>query len=137
MPFAALWTGVEFIVWGDLYGEADTHDGAAYNPLTDRWRLLSLAPIALNEGAALWTGKEMILVGANLDRLGHDATARTAAIAYNPVRDRWRNLGFVDLSPNATWAVWTGQSNCGLGLQPGSPAMDSSAGLAAIGPDPA
>lgn len=111
-PFAALWTGTEFIVWGDLDRTAGARDGAAYDPRIDRWRPLRPAPIPLNQGASIWTGQEMIVVGAALDDQNYDPDLRAAALAYNPRTDRWLQLGSPglrpDISPNATWAVWTG-----------------------------
>lgn len=59
----AVWTGEEMIVWGGWSFDGDgqptvREDGAAYNPLTDRWRPIAPAPIpGRGSAAAVWTGR--------------------------------------------------------------------------------
>ncbi|MGH9000389.1 MAG: hypothetical protein ACRDY7_13495, partial [Acidimicrobiia bacterium] len=148
------WTGVEMLVWGgrEPAGPARA-DGAAYDPIADRWRLLAPAPLAavspaasvlaagewvvlagddlvpsnraaaydpaadswrlvaelpfpVTEATALWTGAEVVVLGA--DTTGSDPT-RTRAAAWDPARDAWRMLPAAPVNGLAAAAVWTGE----------------------------
>jgi hypothetical protein len=95
---AAVWTGAELVVWGGTGSCAadgsstcvqSPADGAAYDPATDSWRIITPtgAPqgtVESNTGS--WTGSEMILFVA-----GDCAEPCSAAFAYDPVGDRWRS----------------------------------------------
>ena len=84
--------------WGGQ-GAPDTTfaDGAAYDPATQRWRVLPAAPTeGRTNHQAVWTGKEMVVWGGfgrrcPIDSVIHDP----AAAAYDPVTDRWRRIGDV------------------------------------------
>jgi hypothetical protein len=93
------------VVWGGLAGP-DTRfsDGAAYNPRTDVWRLLTDAPTARDDHLAFWTGTEMIVWGGN----GADGTPVVEAAAYNPMHDSWRELPRSGLPLAPATGVWTG-----------------------------
>jgi hypothetical protein len=105
----SVWTGKEFIVWGSTARGRPLLDGAAYDPSTTTWRRLPAAPIGLNEASAVWTGQEMIVVGAalNLDNVARTRTAMGAA--YQPATDSWRRLPNTNLSPQASTAAWDGK----------------------------
>src|SRR5262249_49870230 len=59
---AAVWTGIEMIVWGGWEGNA-TNTGGKYNPATDSWSATNVAsaPAARFGQTAVWTGSEMIV----------------------------------------------------------------------------
>lgn len=90
----AVWTGREMLVWGghahDGDGQpTDRDDGAAYAPATDTWRPLPPGPVPGIGGAAVWTGRELVLVG------GYDAEGLRVlqgVMAYAPSSDSWRVL---------------------------------------------
>jgi hypothetical protein len=108
-PAAAVWTGREVLLWGNASRFQEARDGAAYDPAADRWRSLPPAPLALNEASAVWTGKEMVVVGALLDGNNHSKTRYARGIAYDPEADRWRELPDFPLSPQASSVAWTGK----------------------------
>jgi hypothetical protein len=105
-----VWTGQELIVWGGSVYSQDccftgTTSGAAYNPDTGRWRLLSDSPLgSRNPGVGVWTGTEMI-IGGNGDQTDGDATWA----AYDPVSDLWRRLPDPPVRAGDVYrGVWTG-----------------------------
>lgn len=105
----SVWTGTEWIVWGG--GDLDTFrsvgDGAAYDPVTDSWRLLSNSPLGPRLAEGVWTGTEVVILAgrsSNADGM----MAFDDGAAYDPATDAWRSLtpgpahpGFVQL--------WTGE----------------------------
>jgi hypothetical protein len=116
-PVATVWTGNELIVWGSTSRDgSEVRDGAAFNPQTNRWRTIAPAPVGLNHAgwptpSTVWTGQEMVIVGARLD--DNNATTPpwspySTGLAYNPTTDTWGELPRVKLSPQASAAVWTG-----------------------------
>lgn len=80
---AAVWTGEEMIVWGGWSEDTALSDGAAYNPASNSWRELPPAPIGAGDSDTVdvWTGREMIVVGANGD-----------LAAYSPAGNEWTKL---------------------------------------------
>jgi hypothetical protein len=68
---SAVWTGKEMIVWGGAgpqcasAGSAPCSDGAAYDPVADRWRgLVTSTPVRGRTGhIAAWTGRAMMVWG--------------------------------------------------------------------------
>ncbi|MFN2606419.1 MAG: Kelch repeat-containing protein [Acidimicrobiales bacterium] len=111
---ATVWTGKEMLVWGGVActanpcqgdGTTPLADGAAYDPVADRWRMLAPSPLSpRGAAAAVWTGSEMLVWGGE---------ARTTPLAdgaaYDPVADRWRMLAASPLGPRRTSGVWTGK----------------------------
>ena len=114
---AAVWTGRELIVWGgyDRLGRGALHtagDGAAYDPARRTWRRLPPAPLSARAYAtAVWTGREVLVVGGVPAVRTDRGRGVTDAAAYDPVRERWRRLA---ASPRlrgplvAQHLVWTG-----------------------------
>jgi hypothetical protein len=113
---SSVWTGEEWVVWGgvevhvrpDGFATAETlTDGAAYDPVRDRWRSIADPPSPSARAGAVWTGEEVVAVG------GSDSTPQAAA--YDPVADEWRVLPGVP-GVIATWSelVWTGEQVVGL-----------------------
>ncbi len=117
---SVVWTGEEMIVWG---GEADElgrelfSDGAAFNPESGTWRMLSESPLDPRRyHMVAWTGGEMIVVGG----VGEDnrIAGRWHSAAYRPQSDTWRLIAFPPISvgaPSGTEmagflsSVWTGE----------------------------
>jgi hypothetical protein len=110
-PVATVWTGAEVIVWGDASrsGLVGKREGAAYDPAANRWRELPPAPLALNKASAVWTGKEMIVLGARLDENNSSDSEQAQGIAYDPDADAWRVIRSFPLSPQASSVAWTGK----------------------------
>lgn len=108
----AVWTGREMVVWGGTRPESDAAagwaDGAAYDPVADRWRRIPEAPIGarIRFGAA-WTGAELVVVGGG-DMYG--AARPGIGAAYSPAEDRWRLLPELPFTgQTGGWAAWTGE----------------------------
>lgn len=85
---SVVWTGSEVIVWGGERDESGGElfaDGAAFDPETGTWRVLSESPIAGRRyHIATWTGTEMLIMGGFV---------RSDGAAYQPANDTWRVLG--------------------------------------------
>jgi hypothetical protein len=108
-PAATAWTGKELVVWGHTgRGGAEVRDGAAFDPTTWRWRTIAPAPVALNQAAAVWTGREVVMVGSRLDHDNAASTPHAVGLAYRPATDAWRALPGVELSPQASTVAWIG-----------------------------
>ena len=104
---AEVWTGSELVVFGGgERGEPSATNGAAYDPRADAWRSIPDAPVGLNATSGMWTGREVLVFGSLLDNRNHAATPTAVGAAYDPDRDRWRELPPSALSPQATSAVW-------------------------------
>lgn len=80
---SATWTGEEIIVWGGWNSKGMLSDGAAYNPASNTWRQLPRGPIgaAPLDSSAVWTGREMVVVGSD-----------GALAAYSPRENEWAAL---------------------------------------------
>jgi hypothetical protein len=116
---ASAWTGEEFVLWGGqtadccagtisdldrlLPSEMFLSDGAAYDPLTERWRELPPAPIAGRAPFSVWTGEELIVWG-NRNRV----VRYTDGAAYNPGTNTWRSIPDAPIELTDGTAVWTG-----------------------------
>ena len=62
---AVAWTGTEMIVWGGRVDNSFYYDGAAYNPVSDTWRVLPTAPGGFDarDPIMVWTGHEAVVSG--------------------------------------------------------------------------
>lgn len=83
-PIAA-WSGRELLVWGGWTGDGsgeprDLMDGAAYDPVGNRWRKLPPAPLAGGMAVGGWLSDSLVVVT-------DDGAAR-----YDPSADRWEPL---------------------------------------------
>jgi hypothetical protein len=134
---ASVWTGSEVLIWGGLRfnppgsGSQPSIDvessGAAYDPRRRTWRVLPQAPLEAGfDAPAVWTGHEMIVVGARprpvMDgspaspgaaRDDLDGGARNSSTsgvaAYNPSTNTWRTLAQPPRPiPSRPSVVWTG-----------------------------
>ena len=97
--------------------------GAAYNPVTNKWRALPLSPLrAKSFPAAVWTGHFFIVIGGSANGV-LPAPGRGAA-AYDPATNTWTTLpaapSYPPPDPNGPtgsadqrsdgFAVWTGKA---------------------------
>jgi hypothetical protein len=109
-PLASVWTGSRWLLWGEgpsrMRGKSD---GAAYDPATNTWTQIPSAPVRINDGHAIWTGQEMIIFGAELDRGNRAQTASAVGAAYDPATGSWRTLPVSHLDPQATAITWDGR----------------------------
>jgi N-acetylneuraminic acid mutarotase len=126
---AVAWTGRELLVWGGYRFNVGPvrffSDGAAYNPVTDTWRVLPAAPISARAGhSTVWTGTEFVIYGG-VASMGRFDGFRDGA-AYDPKADVWRPIaegpatkGDPGMKFNATaWTgtemlMWTGRTTAG------------------------
>jgi hypothetical protein len=108
----SVWTGTQMLVFGrDVLTAPDAHGNpyavktvniaAAYDPATRTWRRLAppLGPTSPGRDTAVWTGKEMLVWGANL--------------AYNPATNHWRRLPKAPAGGGLV--LWTGHEMIGWG----------------------
>jgi hypothetical protein len=124
----AVWTGTEMIVWGGGFnwvGDGRPRaDGAAYDPSSDSWRLISAAPI---DGrffhSAVWTGTEMLIwSGSEGDSQGDWPNDPGDGTAYDPASDTWRTVPaapFEGLTGHS--AIWSGDAMIIWGGGPAGP----------------
>jgi hypothetical protein len=104
-----VWSGDEMIVWGGVTRDRTIEaraDGAAFDPVRERWRGIAMAPRGVIGGggqAAAWTGRRALFWAGN----SPDGPARGAV--YNPETDRWRRLHRGPLGPREGYvSAWTG-----------------------------
>jgi len=126
---AAVWTGREMIIWGgyrfartcevdggvctdensDRFAQLDEEfaDGAAYDPATDTWRMLSPAPIEGRSLAqAVWTGTEVIIWGGS-----YSSRPEEMGAAYDPATDEWRVLPEIPVAESSRHSLyWSGSA---------------------------
>lgn len=107
---SAVWTGSQVIIWGGTEGNAEPEDrrsdGAAYDPLRDKWRFIADGLLdARARHLATWTGTEMLVWGGR--RSNYIEPPNGAA--YDPATDSWRELSAspIGFASNAG-SVWTG-----------------------------
>ncbi len=98
---AAVWTGIEMIVWGGYNNGNDLNSGGRYNPAVDMWTTMTTtnAPSARESHTAIWTGTEMIVWGG----LGCGSNCRlNNGSKYNPSTDSWTATSTTN-APEARW----------------------------------
>jgi hypothetical protein len=107
---SAVWTYAEMIVWGGGADHQFYNDGGIYDPITDKWRAVSLegAPSGRWGHAAVWTGTEMIVWGGR--NAFTPAQHHSDGAIFNPATNRWRPMSAEGApSPRSQMAaVWTG-----------------------------
>ncbi len=100
------------VVWGGVTGSVvnktrPAGDGAAYDPVTNRWRRLAPSPLSPRlEARLVWTGRQVVVAGgqttAPTSRSGHDSSGMWIAeiagpsspqsASYDPATDTWSRL---------------------------------------------
>jgi hypothetical protein len=127
----AVWTGSEMIVFGGHYIQflrpagvnaewrwTTFADGAAYNPRTDSWRLISSAGNAgpRTQHTAVWSGTEMLVWGGGV--LEGEAICclsvserPTIGARYNSRTDSWKAMSDVGAPEGRVFhtTAWTGR----------------------------
>jgi len=105
------WTGSELVLFVSGIDAADGKPSparyaraAAYNPATDTWRRIAPLPEHRNGATAVWTNREILIVGG-MDGQGVRASV---GLAYNPVANHWRRLAAVAGHTEGV-IVWTGK----------------------------
>jgi N-acetylneuraminic acid mutarotase len=106
MGHAAVWTGMQMIIWGGTSTNS-LNSGGRYNPASDTWNATAIGgptPLARYNHSAVWTGTEMIIWG------GADASFRNTGGRYNPIANTWvatPTAGAPSARSEQT-AIWTG-----------------------------
>jgi hypothetical protein len=123
----AVWTGRRMIVWG---GSGEPYvpgrarrllgDGAAYDPVRDRWSKIARGPLRPRSGhVAVWTGSRMIVWGGEVERGRRRGPIASDGAIYDPARDAWTRIARPPLrwlpGTQALWIgdrmlVWTGRA---------------------------
>jgi len=103
----AVWNGASMLVWGgasDVATGAAYADGAAYDPVGDRWTTLPAVDLEPRfASSAVWTGTELLVWGGVDDRFYTDGAA------YSPGQGTWRAIPAAPVAaPTRYPAVWTG-----------------------------
>jgi hypothetical protein len=123
----SVWTGRQLLVWGGGCCSNNSADGAAYTLETDTWRELPPSPLpARQETDAVWTGKELIIVG------GQEAEGRAFAdaAAYNPTTRSWRRLPPMPAPRSDATVTWTGKEILVVGGRVGGQSTPCACGVA-------
>jgi hypothetical protein len=95
MSAAAVWTGSEMVIWGGYDNAAlplhVSAAGAAYNPATNRWRLLPPSPLSPRHGAqAVWTGDSVFILGGAPAVINSQGDFDADGALYNPAANTWQ-----------------------------------------------
>jgi hypothetical protein len=100
------WTGREMLVWGgytEAWSQGSDVDTAAYNPRTNRWRVLAQSPLRLRHArtSVMAEGEWVIAV----------TTKREIQVAaYDPEGDSWRLLPSIPGPPGENnRLIWSGE----------------------------
>ncbi len=132
---AVVWTGQELVVWGGTRTDTGIGfaDGAAFDPVTGEWRMMSPPPV--DRGGlvgGVWTGEEVLVWSAEIDGETDDLADWTV-LAWDPATDEWRTAGgrclvggdvrrCPDAMPDRPWGVgvlepvWTGEGVIDIGI---------------------
>lgn len=111
----AVWSDREVIIWGGTQrfeGLGQLGDGAAYDPVSDSWRVLSPAPLTGRYGhGAVWTGRQMIVWGGSDEITGDNLPGLLQdGASYDPASNAWTPLPPSPLAARyGQVAVWTGE----------------------------
>lgn len=107
--FASVWTGDRWVIWGGqdptcAYSTCLKSDGYIYNPLTDSWSSMAVAPIGgRNDSASIWTGHEVILFG------GRAGSSQNTGAKYNPYTNTWASMASPGWTVRQLFSTaWTG-----------------------------
>jgi hypothetical protein len=108
-PSLAVWTGNRVIAWYSEGMVSGRQWSAAYDPARDTWEPLSVegAPAPRYNSAAVWTGREMVILGGGVSDRSAVRGIRILddAGAYAPATGTWRR--FRGPARYYLTAVWT------------------------------
>jgi hypothetical protein len=129
--FASTVAGDELLVWGGQNSALEPlGDGAAYNFITDTWRMLPVAPMAARSHmTSLWTGSTWVIYGGRLKGSLPNIPLAEDGAFYDPKVNAWTKVSLM-LGPrdgmlavweeNASKAIfWGGLPKVNLGAQTG------------------
>jgi hypothetical protein len=103
------WTGRNLIIAGGSNADGKVFaDAAAYTPATNSWRRIANLPVPLTRAVAVWDGHEVLLIGGQTPIAGRLRLV-THGFAYDPARNRWRQLPAMGPGRIGEVAVWTGR----------------------------
>jgi N-acetylneuraminic acid mutarotase len=104
---AAVWTGMEMIIWGGSTPNIDLSTGGRYIPVSDSWIAMNNtnAPVARSLPTGVWTGEEMIVWGG----CDYSFICYSTGGRYNPGIDTWVATSNTNAPSgrNLHTAVWT------------------------------
>ena len=115
---SAIWTGSEMVVFGGYDDESlgafqVTNAAAAYDPSTNRWRTLPPAPLSPRAGAiALWTGKNVIVLGGQPAVTTSSLQSYGDGAAYSPTTDTWQHIA-APIPPHGHQLDWQTAAQAG------------------------
>jgi hypothetical protein len=104
----AVWDGKEILFIGGTRAGArgPAPRGLAYNPVTNRWRLLPAMAFPRSGFAAVWTGRQLLVWGG----VTASGTPPPRGEAFIPAAGTWRTLPAAPLrGRESPVAVWTGR----------------------------
>jgi hypothetical protein len=99
-PRLAVWTGQRLLL---------PDAGIAYNPAENQWA--TIAPVPPNQvvfQVALWTGHDVIMIGAEAVQGNSGPPPPVVGYAYDPATNQWRHLPPSGMSTSAVAATWDG-----------------------------
>ncbi|MDQ3640328.1 MAG: hypothetical protein M3450_02360, partial [Actinomycetota bacterium] len=98
-------TGVRGLGGRDIVSTRYFADGAAYDPVTDRWREIPSPALSPRDRTTEeWTGKELVIWGG-----GTSEVAFGDGAAYDPVANQWRTLPPSPLEARFVEGHWSGK----------------------------
>jgi hypothetical protein len=101
-----VWDGKEILFLSGNGPHGLMRRGLAYNPATNRWRLLPAMAFPRTGFAAVWTGRQLLVWGGLTD----GGTPPPHGEAYTPATGKWTALPASPLRGRAApIAVWTGR----------------------------
>lgn len=106
-----VWTGRELVLFVSGISAVDGKQlpdelarAAAYDPTTDTWRRIAPMPERRPGAAAIWDGREILVIGG---RTGNGAPTGVG-LAYNPATNGWRRLPAMATGRMQAVVAWTG-----------------------------
>jgi Kelch motif len=112
-PAVVVWTGSRVLEWGGGCCDSSSNTGAIYDPASDTWAAIPVAPMpAVHAAGGVWDGTELLVAGGS--RFGQDSHGvytdlpMAEAAAYNPNTRTWRRLPPMPAPRGGASATWTG-----------------------------
>lgn len=104
----SVWTGEEMLIVGgtEVYAYRPLHDGAAYNPATNKWRRIADLPHTGHLRSIVWTGSGLITLSqAGTELLMSDANV---VHRYDAASNKWSAGATGPAGLKMPYAYWTG-----------------------------